>query len=229
MLSKGQAKTFFLVGTFLCGTVFVGLTIDTFKQLPKRTNENEMTAEVIRGKHLFDKNNCMGCHTILGEGAYYAPELTKVYERRGESFIKDMLTDPQKMFPGERKMVKYDFSEQDKNDLVQFFKWIGKIDTNGFPAKPDLKSTEAVASGLNVDMSKAPQKFTQVCLTCHMIGGNGGEVGPALDGIASRRDATYLKNWLKDPSQIKADAKMPKLELTDQEIDEMVSFLTELK
>jgi nitric oxide reductase subunit C len=33
----------------------------------------------------------MGCHTILGEGAYYAPELTKVIERRGEGYVKAVL------------------------------------------------------------------------------------------------------------------------------------------
>ena len=30
----------------------------------------------------------MGCHTIMGEGAYYAPELTNVIERRGEEYVR---------------------------------------------------------------------------------------------------------------------------------------------
>jgi nitric oxide reductase subunit C len=47
-----------------------------------------------------------------------------------------MLTDPELVFPGARKMVKYNMSEQDKNDMVAFFKWISEIDTNGFPPKP---------------------------------------------------------------------------------------------
>jgi nitric oxide reductase subunit C len=53
----------------------------------------------------------MGCHTLLGEGAYYAPELTKVYERRGPAFIRAMLRDPEAMYPGQRKMQNYDFTE----------------------------------------------------------------------------------------------------------------------
>jgi nitric oxide reductase subunit C len=115
------------------------LTLDTLKRIPEQTHEATMNESVIRGKHLWDKNNCMGCHTLLGEGAYYAPELTKVFERRGEGFITTMLTDPQLMYAGQRKMVKYQFSDEDKKDLVAFFKWIGEMDLNGFPPKPTLK------------------------------------------------------------------------------------------
>ncbi len=41
--------------------------------------------------------------------------------------------------PRGRKMVAYGFSEQDANDVVAFLKWIGEVDLNGFPAKPNLK------------------------------------------------------------------------------------------
>ena len=81
----------------------------------------------------------MGCHTLLGEGAYYAPELTKVYDRRGEGYMKAVLTSKAPWAPRGRKMVAYNFSDKDANDLVAFFKWIGEIDLNGFPPKPDLK------------------------------------------------------------------------------------------
>ncbi len=81
----------------------------------------------------------MGCHTILGEGAYYAPELTKVYERRGEGYIKAALMSKVPWSPRGRKMVAYGFSEQEANDMVAFLKWIGETDLNGFPPKPDLK------------------------------------------------------------------------------------------
>ncbi len=138
MLSKAAARNFFLLGTFLCFGAFILLTVDTISQVPKQTKEHNLSESAIRGKHLFDQNNCMGCHTILGEGAYYAPELTKVYERRGPEFIKGMINDPERFYPGKRRMVKYNMNEQELNDMVAFFKWIGEIDLNGFPPKPDL-------------------------------------------------------------------------------------------
>lgn len=152
MLSKSQAKAFFVIGTAAFTAIFIGLTIDTFQRIPAQTNSENITPSVARGKHLFDRKNCMGCHTILGEGAYYAPELTKVYERRGEAFIKAMLKDPQALYPGQRKMTKYDFTDQEMEDLTQFLKWIGEMDLNGFPPKPDGlgASAPSVKTGENV-------------------------------------------------------------------------------
>ena len=130
MLSKKQARAFFLVGTLVTFLIFIGLTIYSFGK--DQTNEENITESVVRGKELWESNNCMGCHTLLGEGAYYAPELTKVVERRGEGYIKAVLMTPEPWQPNGRKMVAYGMDEQEANDMVEFFKWIGEIDLNGF-------------------------------------------------------------------------------------------------
>ncbi len=227
MLSKSAAKAFFLGGTALCSSVFLGLTWDTFQQIPKRTNAAALTDSVKRGKHLWEDNNCMGCHTLFGEGAYYAPELTRVYERRGPVFIRSMIKDPAAMFPGQRQMTNYHFKDDEIEDLVAFFAWAGSVDLNGFPAKPTLSlpahAAEATAS------VHAPAVFTQLCLTCHSLKGTGGTVGPAFDGVGSRLDAAYIERWLTDPAAVKPGAKMPKLPLEPTQISELATFLSSQK
>ena len=142
MLSKSQARVFFLGGTIVTFLIFLGLSWTSLSnEVPKRTHEENLTAQVVAGKHLWEANNCMGCHTIMGEGAYYAPELTKVVERRGEGYIKAVLMSKTPWQPRGRQMVAYGFSEQDANNLYEFFKWIGNTDLNGFPPKPEYKST----------------------------------------------------------------------------------------
>ena len=138
MLSKKQARAFFLGGTILFSAIFLGLSFETVTEsMPEKTNADEITDAVVRGKHIWDSNNCMGCHTILGEGAYYAPELTRVYTRKGETYIKTVLMTDQPWAPRGRKMVAYGLSEEDANDVVAFFEWIDKMDLNGFPPEPD--------------------------------------------------------------------------------------------
>jgi nitric oxide reductase subunit C len=142
MLTKSQAKLFFLAGTVIFSVLFLGLSLDThINRVGEQTHEENITEAVIAGKHLWEENNCMGCHTIMGEGAYYAPELTKVVERRGVPYIKGVLMSPTPW--GEhtsgRKMVAYGFSDKEATDLVEFFTWIGNIDLNGFPKKPEYK------------------------------------------------------------------------------------------
>lgn len=140
MLSKSQARFFFLGGTIVSFGVFLGMSWTSLvNEVPKKTHEENLSKEVIHGKQIWESNNCMGCHTIFGEGAYYAPELTKVYERRGEGYIKAALMSPVPWSPRGRKMVAYAMNEQDANDVVAFLKWVGEVDLNGFPPKPDLQ------------------------------------------------------------------------------------------
>lgn len=225
MLSKSAAKAFFLGGTGLTVSVFLALTWDTFQQLPARTHAEALTESAIRGKHLWEDNNCMGCHTLFGEGAYYAPELTQVMERRGATFVRAQLKDPQKMYPGERKMTNYHFTDAQIDDLVAFLEWAGKVDLNGFPAKPTL-GAPAQAPAVTADR---PQVFSQICVTCHALQGAGGTIGPALDGVGSKYDAAYLEKWLRDPVAVKADSRMPRLPLDDAQVSALVTFLSSQK
>ena len=116
MLSKSQARAFFLGGTLVTFLIFIGLTIYSFMPRNDQTNYGKITKEVVRGKEIWESNNCMGCHSIMGEGGYYAPELTKVLDRRGEGYVKAVLMSPIPWAPKGRKMVAYKMSEADAND-----------------------------------------------------------------------------------------------------------------
>ena len=81
----------------------------------------------------------MGCHTLLGEGAYYAPELTKVYDRIGGPMIESILRSEVPWGPKGRQMVAYSMTKEEAQAVIAFLKWAGEIDLNGFPAEPNLK------------------------------------------------------------------------------------------
>lgn len=227
MLAKSQAKLFFLLGTGGFSLVFLGLTIDSLAQVPQRSHQNAMNAQVVRGKELWDKNNCMGCHTLLGEGAYYAPELTKVVDRRGKPWMKAFLADPNAMYPGQRKMVQYKFNAEQIDDLVAFFDWIGQVDTNGFPAKPDLGGAAVVSGPVTGTgrLATAPAMYKSICVSCHMVDGQGGKVGPALDDLTGKYDATSLDKWLENPQAVKPGTAMPNLNLSPDVRKELVAWL----
>ena len=227
MLSKSQARLFFLGGTLFFSVIFIALTVDTLRQVPARSHEDRMTPAVVRGKQIWDRSNCMGCHTILGEGAYYAPELTKVVERRGTAWMAIFLKDPQAMFPGERKMVNYHFDDAQIGDVIAFLAWIGGIDTNGFPPKPDLALPSSVVAA-RTNLAPPPAIFGTVCIACHALGGKGGAVGPALDGVAHRKTPAELDRWLADPAAIKPGTAMPKLPLDDSTRAALVAWLSTL-
>jgi nitric oxide reductase subunit C len=232
MLSKSAARAFFIGSTVASALVFIGLTVDTFAKIPEETRGDAITPEVSRGKARWQSSNCTGCHTLFGEGAYYAPDLTKVIERRGPGFVRAMLREPDKMYPGQRRMQNYHFSTEQIEDLVSFLTWAGQVDLQGFPPRPTLMPIAVPARSASAGVARTdgrPLIFNQLCIACHSLGGQGGDVGPALDFVGDRCDEEYIGRWLHDPGAVRAGSKMPKLPRTDAQIDELGAFLSQLK
>lgn len=48
-------------------------------------------ADAIAGKRVFQAYNCMGCHTLVGNGAYFAPDLTGLYHKVGPAWLEAFL------------------------------------------------------------------------------------------------------------------------------------------
>ncbi|MCP5537116.1 MAG: cytochrome c [Akkermansiaceae bacterium] len=228
MLSKSQARAFFLGGTGVFTAAFLALTYDSHRQVPKQTNEDKLTPEVIAGKVIWEDNNCMGCHTLFGEGAYYAPELTKVVERRGKGFIRSFLKDPQAMFPGERKMTNYNFTDEEIENVIAFLEWCGEVDLNGFPAKPPLGrvATQPVVTST----VPQPELFTtKTCIGCHSVSGTGGNIGPALDTVGARLTRDEIRAQIENPRPVEPGKMiMPKLPITPEELDILADYLEQL-
>ena len=81
-------------------------------------------------------HNCIGCHTLMGEGAYFAPELVNVYQRFGNSTeaIKAFIQSrPKEGIPGRRSMPQFNFTEDELEALAQFLKYASGINTNNWP------------------------------------------------------------------------------------------------
>ena len=131
--TKSAARNIFYGGAVFFFLLLLGLTFDTMNTLPKRDNLHNLTPAVERGKHIWETNNCIGCHSLLGEGAYFAPELGNVYLRRGPDFIKTWLKIQPTGAPGRRQMPQFNLTEQQLDDLVAFFKYTSEINTSKWP------------------------------------------------------------------------------------------------
>ena len=139
-ITKSMAKNIYYGGGMFALLIFFALTFDTVQQIPKRSNEINMTKSVIEGKALWEKNNCVGCHTLMGEGAYYAPELMNVFNRRGandveafKGYMQGWMASQPLDIPNRRKMPQFNLSEEEVNNLADFLIWASKVDTNEWP------------------------------------------------------------------------------------------------
>ncbi|MFA5241125.1 MAG: cytochrome c [Sulfuricella sp.] len=131
--TKAMARNIFYGGAVFFFLLFLGLTFDTMQTLPQRDHRENITDSVVRGKHIWETRNCIGCHTLLGEGAYFAPELGNVYARRGGPFIKAWIQAQPTGVPGRRQMPNFNLNDQELDDMVAFLKWMSEVNTNKWP------------------------------------------------------------------------------------------------
>ncbi len=127
------ARNIFYGGTAFFVLLFAALVLDTEQRIPARSKSADITPAVVRGKHLWETRNCIGCHTLLGEGAYFAPELGNVYTRRGPDFIKAWIKSQPTHIEGRRQMPQFNFTEQQLDDLTEFLKWTNGVDAGKWP------------------------------------------------------------------------------------------------
>jgi nitric oxide reductase subunit C len=108
----------------------------------KKLTEAEAEALVSHGKITTQAKNCMDCHTILGNGAYYAPDLTKAWldPMWGSKDVREQLMVAFLMDPSDklhnglgRRMPKLGITPDEARAVVAYLKWMSAIDTNGFP------------------------------------------------------------------------------------------------
>jgi nitric oxide reductase subunit C len=136
--TKGMARNIYYGGSVFFLLIFLSLTMHTTKEMPKQDNRHNLTEAVARGKALWEENNCIGCHSLIGEGAYFAPELGNVYKRRGgdesfKAFFNSWMKSQPLNIPGRRQMPNFHLDDQQIDDLAEFLKWTSEMDVNSWP------------------------------------------------------------------------------------------------
>jgi len=115
----------------------------------KEWSEEEAAQLLHLGKLTSQAKNCMNCHTLLGNGAYYAPDLTKAWldpawqnggplqgmtgKNTVEEAMAEFLQHPSQYPTHARMMPNLGITAEEAKGLVAFLKHMSSIDTNGFP------------------------------------------------------------------------------------------------
>jgi nitric oxide reductase subunit C len=112
----------------------------------KAVDAAEAERLIVKGKLVIQSRACIDCHTFMGNGAYYAPDLTKAWldpawqawqtitgaDSREEAMVA-FLMDPEKYATWQRKMPNLGIDRDEAVATVAYLKWMSAIDTNGFP------------------------------------------------------------------------------------------------
>ncbi len=142
-LTQAAARNIFYGGTVFFFVVFIGLVAHSVTKANAIADANPITPSVAAGKRVWEKHACIDCHTILGEGAYYAPELGNVWVRFGgredptgaREGLRAWFKAQPSHVEGRRQMPQFNIPDDEVDQLIDFLKWTSEINTQNWPPK----------------------------------------------------------------------------------------------
>ncbi len=144
VMTKSMARNIFYGGSIFFILIFVGLSIHSHLYIVgTSTAATPLTDSVTRGKRIWEEHACINCHTLHGEGAYFAPEVGNVMTRWGvldkpdDAFqtLKGWMEAQPTRIEGRRQMPRFHLTDNEIRDLANFLIWADKTDTKNWPPK----------------------------------------------------------------------------------------------
>ena len=184
------------------------------KDSPAKYDANDWGPRAVAGHAIVSAadNKCATCHVAGGPAAELA--ITRI--TKDEEWLQAHMADPVAIAPGVR-------SEKDPAPPALLTR---------FQAQSVLAYLRRIRAGatppqVNDEERLATTTFSNMCVACHKVSGEGGESAPDLTHVGSRRDAAAIKRIIKDPTSEFPDTMMPPFgeRLSEQQINALAQYL----
>ncbi|MBV8842276.1 MAG: cytochrome b N-terminal domain-containing protein [Bryobacterales bacterium] len=186
---------------------WTGLTATAVATTPKQVEE-DATAEIeswqtipasqLAGIDVFRRANCGNCHTPGRSDK--APDLTVARIPRDRDAAWLMKHFPNLSGP-EAKAVIALVTKRSEESLDAW-----------------RKAPDAAAQGAMIYQSNG-------CADCHALNGEGGKVGPSLNGLRLRHEAQWVKDHFADPDKFSPGSEMPAFNFKPADLDKITNYL----
>ncbi len=99
---------------------------------------------------------------------------------------------------------------------------------------PSLETKQDVKAAAGKDPKQAAELgralvLKNQCLACHIVGEEGGKVGPSLSGVLSRRSEEFVSTQILDPKKNNPTSIMPAYKLSNDELQSVMMYLKTIK
>ena len=168
-----------------------------------------------KGKQLFIKLGCHGCHLADGyskEGKV-GPGLLRIASKVDPSWLYRWIKNPKGYLPKTR-MPEFGFNEHDLQGVTAYI-----LDAS----EKEFKLNRTFDPG---DEEKGKKLFETVgCQACHTLNGKGENHAPDLSNIAQKVNADWLVTWIGGPHTYNPKSKMPDLRLSEDDATDIATYL----
>jgi mono/diheme cytochrome c family protein len=173
-----------------------------FDSIPGEHTEMVGMEVFIKGKTLFSREGCLGCHKARGVGGIIGPDLTRQGEKtkhgysfqnvKGEqtvsNWLKEHFKDPEMVSPGSQ-MLEINMEEQELEALATFVMGMSKPD---IPFDYFTMPTLNEFKGMREQMD-GPTGYAYLCSACHGKRGEGKRYEAYMTGIPSIGRTDFIR------------------------------------
>lgn len=161
------------------------------------------------------KENCSSCHTMGESEAKAGPDLVKAQTQKAAEWLIAHFKDPSGK-GGDSAKPSVSLSNAQMKTLAAFLQ------------KVDTQKAEAYRSAPAFAVEGAMLYEQHQCRMCHVLNGSGANMGPRLNGLASRRDREWVEGHFTDPQKYSPGTTMPVYKLPSKDLDRLTSYLMEI-
>ena len=197
------------------------------------------TPLVTRGRELYFKTGCFGCHRIQGlSSGTVGPDLSEIGNERKVDYLWGHIVNPRAYAPTS-VMPQFKLSDDDRKALVIFLKSrqgttlaespMEAFKLNASTGAPVPESAATVAATVSASLSTSARGEQLIngyaCLSCHKLGDHDGGISPDLSYEGLVRDHDWLVAHFRTPRSRIPDSNMPAFGLPANDYDDMAAYL----
>ncbi|AFM00184.1 MULTISPECIES: cytochrome c [Desulfitobacterium] len=94
-----------------------------------------MSEEAVAGKEVWQRYNCVSCHTLFGNGGYVGGDLTHITAERTPDYLMTLFNNPP-VLPPHQKETHTSLTEKETLAMIAYFEYLNTIPTLGWPPQP---------------------------------------------------------------------------------------------
>ena len=203
----------------LAGLGWAGLTAAAIRSTPPQTAAAlidfsgptqwmQLTPSQLNGISFYRQEKCGECHNVTGGTPKRGPNLLGAARRHDDAWLIAHFKQP-----SGAAMMPVHLTDAQLKDLVALIKAMTPDNGDVIDTAPDFAVEGAMLYQKNF------------CGSCHAINGEGGKIGPALNGLATRRTEAWVVEHFENPRKMSPGTPMPAYPFARPDMQNMVSYL----
>jgi cbb3-type cytochrome oxidase cytochrome c subunit len=208
----------------LAATAWSSLTVAAILTTPKPQAEPidyslptdwlKLTPDELAGAGYFRQEACGACHS-LGDGPRIGPDLARPSRNRNMEWMMAHFRNPAAVRLG-TSMPAVALNNAQLRSVAAFLLRIDPTNASGLRTPPDF----AVAGAIVYQANRCP--------LCHSVNGAGAATGPSLNGLATRRNRSWVEQHFSKPAKLSPGTTMPPYRLERRDLDNLTAYLFSL-